>query len=112
VSAVVDPVRHTIPIRVRLENPGKALRPHVYAQVRFLTGHSATGVEVQASAVMTDGTSSYVYVQERNGHFIRRVVTAGPVRDGRVLVLAGLSAGEVVVEEGGVLLDNQIDLST
>ncbi len=112
VSAVVDPAKHTIPIRVRLDNPGKALRPHVYAQVRFLTGQAATGVEVQASAVMTDGTSSYVYVQEKNGHFVKRVVTAGPVRDGRVLILAGLQPGEVVVEEGGVLLDNQIDLST
>jgi RND family efflux transporter MFP subunit len=112
VSAVVDPQKHTIPIRVRLDNVGKGLRPHLYAQVRFLTGQTATGVEVQASAVMTDGTSSYVYVQDKAGHFQKRQVTAGAVRDGRVLVLSGLTAGEVVVEEGGVLLDNQIDLST
>jgi cobalt-zinc-cadmium efflux system membrane fusion protein len=112
VSAVVDPAKHTIPIRVRLANPGKALRPHVYAQVRFQTGQAATGAEVQASAVMTDGTQSYVYVQEMNGHFVKRVVVAGPIRDGRVLVLQGLTPGEIVVEQGGVLLDNQIDLST
>lgn len=112
VSAVVDPAKHTIPIRVRLDNPKQSLRPHVYAQVRFLTGPSAHGVEVQASAVMTDGTQSYLYVQEKNGRFVKRVVTAGPVRDGRVVVLEGLKPGETVVEEGGVLLDNQIDLST
>jgi multidrug efflux pump subunit AcrA (membrane-fusion protein) len=110
VSAVVDPAKHTIPIRVRLDNPGQ-LRPHVYAQVRFLTGKPARGVEVQATSVLTDGTQSYVYVQEQ-GKFKKRVVTAGAVRDGKVLVLEGLAAGEVVVEEGGVLLDNQIDLST
>jgi membrane fusion protein, heavy metal efflux system len=112
VSAVVDPAKHTIPIRVRLANPGQALRPHVYAQVRFLTAQTAHGVEVQASAVMTDGTQSYLYVQERNGRFVKRVVTAGPVRDGHVVILEGLKPGETVVEEGGVLLDNQIDLST
>jgi len=112
VSAVVDPAKHTIPIRVRLDNPKQALRPHVYAQVRFLTGQAAHGVEVQASAVMTDGTQSYLYVQEKNGRFVKRIVTAGPVRDGRVVVLEGLKPGETVVEEGGVLLDNQIDLST
>jgi RND family efflux transporter MFP subunit len=111
VSAVVDPVRHTIPIRVRLDNPGGALRPHVYAQVRFRTGRPEHGVEVMASAVMTDGTQSYVYVQE-HGRFVKRPVAAGPVRDGKVLVLDGLKVGEIVVEEGGVLLDNQIDLST
>ena len=112
VSAVVDPAKHTIPIRVRLDNPGKALRPHVYAQVRFLTGQAAQGVEVQSAAVMTDGTQSYVYVQEKSGHFVKRVVVAGPVRDNRVLVISGLASGETVVEDGGVLLDNQIDLST
>jgi RND family efflux transporter MFP subunit len=112
VSAVVDPAKHTIPIRVRLDNPKQSLRPHVYAQVRFLTGQAAHGVEVQASAVMTDGTQSYLYVQEKSGRFVKRVVTAGPVRDGRVVVLEGLKPGETVVEEGGVLLDNQIDLST
>lgn len=112
VSAVVDPAKHTIPIRVRLDNPKQSLRPHVYAQVRFLTGPAAHGVEVQASAVMTDGTQSYLYVQEKNGRFVKRIVTAGPVRDGRVVVLEGLKPGETVVEEGGVLLDNQIDLST
>jgi len=61
---------------------------------------------------MTDGTQSYLYVQEKNGRFVKRIVTAGPVRDGRVVVLEGLKPGETVVEEGGVLLDNQIDLST
>jgi RND family efflux transporter MFP subunit len=110
VSAVVDPAKHTIPIRVRLDNPGQ-LRPHVYAQVRFLTGKPARGVEVMASAVMTDGTQSYVYVQEQ-GKFKKRIVSAGAARDGKVVVLDGLTAGEVVVEEGAVLLDNQIDLST
>src|SRR5262249_19766217 len=111
VSAVVDPAKHTIPIRVRLDNPGHSLRPHVYAQVRFLTGKPATGVEVMATAVMTDGTQSYVYVHE-GGKFVKRQVSAGPVRDGKVLILEGLKAGETVVEQGGVLLDNQIDLST
>ncbi len=79
--------------------------------MRFRTGTPARGVEVQASAVMTDGAQSYVYVHE-HGRFMKRIVAAGPVRDGKVLVLDGLKAGEIVVEEGGVLLDNQIDLST
>ena len=47
-----------------------------------------------------------------NGRFVKRVIVAGPIRDGRVLVLSGLNAGEIVVEQGAVLLDNQIDLST
>jgi RND family efflux transporter MFP subunit len=111
VSQVVDPNKHTIPIRVRLDNNAGLWRPNVYAQVRFLTGAADGGAEVLASAVMTDGTQSYVYVQDEKGRFTKRVVTAGSVRDGRVTLLGGVKVGEVVVEEGGVLLDNQIDLS-
>src|SRR5439155_561233 len=37
VSAVVDPDRHTVPIRVRLANPDGVLRPNTYARVRFAT---------------------------------------------------------------------------
>jgi hypothetical protein len=33
------------------------------------------------------------------------------VRDGRISIASGLTAGESVVEQGAVLLDNQIDLS-
>jgi RND family efflux transporter MFP subunit len=111
VSQVVDPNKHTIPIRVKLDNSGGLWRPNVYAQVRFLTGAADDAAEVLASAVMTDGTQSYVYVQDEKGRFTKRVVTAGSVRDGRVTLLGGVKVGETVVEEGGVLLDNQIDLS-
>ena len=83
VSAVVDPVRHTVPIRVRLDNADGALRPNVYARVRFAVapGPSAA-VEIPASALVSDGERQYVYVQEKEGRFVRREVTTGPVARG------------------------------
>ncbi len=110
VSAVVDPARHTIPIRVSLPNPEGALRPNVYARVRFSTTVKSGTVEVPATALITDGLHQYVYVQNQPGRFSRREIVAGPAREGRVPVLSGLQAGETVVNEGGVLLDNQIAL--
>jgi hypothetical protein len=38
-------------------------------------------------------------------------VSVGPVRDGKAVILNGLTAGEIVVEQGGILLDNQIELA-
>ncbi len=111
VSQVVDPQRHTIPIRVRVINKDDALRPNVYAQVRFFTPPPQNGVEVAAGAVLTDGHTSYVYLQDSQGKFSRHDVVAGSVRDGKVVVTSGLKPGDSVVEEGGVLLDNQIDIS-
>jgi membrane fusion protein, heavy metal efflux system len=112
VSAVVDPQRHTVPVRVRLDNPGGALRPNVYARVRFASTPVAGSVEVPAEALVSNGADQFVYVRGADGGFSRRGVVAGPIHDGHVPVLRGLEPGETIVVEGAVLLDNQIDLST
>lgn len=111
VSAVVDPVRHTIPIRVRLSNEDGKLRPNTYAQARFAVKPTPGSVEVPSTAIVSDGSRKYVYAQEAAGRFVRREVTAGSQRDSVVPIFTGLNEGDVVVEEGAILLDNQIALS-
>lgn len=111
VSSVVDPERHTVPIRVRLPNVDGALRPNVFARVRFGVSHGAGAVEVPASALVTDGEHQYVYYQARPGTFTRREVVAGYVHDGRAPILRGLQSGDTIVVEGAILLDNQISLN-
>jgi hypothetical protein len=61
--------------------------------------------------LVSDGAHQYVYVQESPGHFVRRPVVAGSSRDDRLLIYQGLKPGDVVVEQGAVLLDNQIALA-
>ena len=112
VSAVVDPGRHTVPIRVSLPNPDGSLRPNVYARVKFATEVKSGTVEIPATSLITDGLHQYVYVQTQPGRFARREIVAGPTREGQVPILSGLRQGETVVSEGGVLLDNQIALGT
>jgi RND family efflux transporter MFP subunit len=111
VSAVVDPVRHTIPVRVRLSNEAGKLRPNAYAQARFAVEPIPGSVEIPSTAIVSNGSRKYVYAQEAPGRFVRREVTAGSQRDSVVPIFAGLREGEVVVEEGAILLDNQIALS-
>jgi membrane fusion protein, heavy metal efflux system len=115
VSAVIDPDRHTVPIRVRLDNPSGELRPHAYAQVQFFEPSPAP-VQVPASAVMSDGEKSYVYLatpaKDGKGQtFHRRDVTAGSLHEGTVPIYAGLNIGDTIVVQGAVLLDNQIAIS-
>lgn len=108
VSSVVDPERHTVPIRVTLANPNGVLRPNAYAQIRFLDPTLAKAT-VPASAVMSDGARSYVYVHEGRGVLKRRDVI-GSARGGKVSVLGGLERGEQIVVQGAILLDNQIQI--
>lgn len=111
VSAVVDAQRHSVPVRVRLPNPDGHLKPNQYAEMRFRVTVPASTAEIAASSLVSDGATQYVYVQERPGMLTRRKVVPGPVREGRVVITRGLAVGETVVEQGGILLDNQIELS-
>lgn len=109
VSAVVDPDRHTVPVRLRLANPDGALRPNSYATIRFFDP-TAVAVALPPAAIMSDGAQSYVYRREPTGELKRRNITVGSASAGKVPVIAGLTATDQVVLSGAILLDNQIQL--
>jgi RND family efflux transporter MFP subunit len=111
VSAVVDPDRHTVPVRVRLDNSDGRLKPNTYAKMQFEAKLPEGSVEVAATALVSDGAKQYAFVRDEAGRFSKRTIIAGPVREGRVVVFHGIAPGETVVSKGGILLDNQIDLS-
>jgi RND family efflux transporter MFP subunit len=111
ISSVVDPERHTVAVRVVVPNADGTMRPNVYSQMRCALEPPPGMVEVPASAVVSNGAVQYVYVQEQSGHFVRRAIVAGSVREGTLPVSGGLKAGDVIVEQGAILLDNQIELS-
>lgn len=110
ISSVVDPERHTVPVRIKLANPDGTLRPNAYVQVRLLDPTPATAV-VPASAVMADGHQTFVYVENPKGVLRRRNIEVGSVINGRMPVLSGLSPQDRVVVTGVILVDNQIALS-
>ena len=103
VSAVVDPDRHTIQVRVRLPNTGGILRPNLHAELRIFDDDN--DLDVPAAAVQTDGAHSYVYVKTASG-ITRREVAAGPPENGVRSLHRGVAAGDELVVRGTALLDN------
>ncbi|MFA6110072.1 MAG: efflux RND transporter periplasmic adaptor subunit [Candidatus Latescibacterota bacterium] len=82
----------------------RPLLPGMVVRIAIQTGHwlrwPAVPVE---SLVNADGDRGYVYVLE--GRTVRRrLVTLGQLIGDRVLVIAGLSAGDTVVREGATRL--------
>ncbi len=106
VAAIVDPDRHTVPVRVRLDNPQGVLRPNALAQIRFYEDKTGP-LSVPAEALLTDGAATYVYVL-KDGVPRRQDVVAGPRNAKLVPIRSGLSPGDKVVSRGAVLLDNQL----
>ena len=68
------------------------------------------GISVPVTAVLIkDGKRRVVYVERPDGTFEAREVQTGRNRDGRVVILQGLAAGERVVVRGALLLDTQAE---
>jgi len=106
VAAIVDPDRHTVPVRVKLDNAQGALRPNALALIKFFEDKTGP-VSVPAEALLTDGATTYVYVI-RDGVPRRQDAIAGPRNAKLVPIRSGLGSGETVVSRGAVLLDNQL----
>lgn len=103
ISDALDPVTHTLRLRVVLANPGLKLKPEMFAMLRVLRSNEA-GIAVPSAAVVRDGTGTFVFVQSSPGRFRRTPVTIGRNFNDRVEILSGLKEGDSVVVDGALLL--------
>jgi Cu(I)/Ag(I) efflux system membrane fusion protein len=110
VYPTVNPDTRTARIRVELANPGFALKPGMYATIRF-SAQTDTILSVPRSAVLATGERNLVFVR-REGRFVPQPVALGAATDDRVEVLTGLSVGDTVVRSGTFLLDAESNLGS
>lgn len=111
-GGIVDPASRTFKVRVELENPGRRLRPGMFAQVRIQTPRLAgdTAISVPELAVQEMNDRQVVFVATgRPGEFIIRPVTVGgSTGNGTVAITAGLRAGERIVSSGAFQLKAEL----
>jgi cobalt-zinc-cadmium efflux system membrane fusion protein len=111
VSALLDPQRQTVEVRLRAANADRALRPNAFAEVLFDADAGARRVQVPEEAVVSDGDTSLMFVSRGQGRLEKVKVEPGRRREGQVELRAGLTPGEAYVSRGALLLLNQVDLS-
>ncbi|PRP94828.1 efflux RND transporter periplasmic adaptor subunit [Enhygromyxa salina] len=110
VSALVDPDRQTVPVRVRVANNERALRPNAYVDVAFTAVDQDPVVRVPAGAVVRDGPQTIVFVDVGTRSFEIRKVEVGRRSKNEVEVIRGLASGENIVTTNALLLLNAVDL--
>jgi membrane fusion protein, heavy metal efflux system len=103
ISDAVDPQTLTLKVRVVLPNPRRLLKPQMYATVS-VTNKNRTAIVLPATAVIRDGVSTFVYVQNADDKYQRRDVQMGAAHDTSVEIIGGLHDGERVVGVGSELL--------
>jgi cobalt-zinc-cadmium efflux system membrane fusion protein len=110
VSEVVDPERQTVPVRVRVDNQARKLRPNAYVDLSFTVQGRNNTVLLPAASVVLDGPNAVVFVETKKGTFVRRQVVVGRRTRDEVEVLSGVAVGERVVTTGALLLVNAINI--
>jgi multidrug resistance efflux pump len=104
VSPAADPRTQGYAVKVRINNPGDALRPGMLARVSFPV-ESRTGVlAVPNQALVTDSGVQYLYVVE-NGVVKKSAIQTGISDDAVTEITAGISEGALVITEGQSFLN-------
>lgn len=100
----------TVPVRVELANPGRLLKPGMFAQVELPVGAKGRVITVPVSAVIDSGTRQIVLVDQGAGRYESREVKLGARSDTYVEVLDGVDDGEPVVVAANFLIDAESNL--
>lgn len=105
VAEQVDPQTRTVKVRGTVLGPDPRLKAEMYvvAEVRMPV---EGGFLVPPSAVYLRGEQHYVFVDEGQGRFDRRVVKLGPLTDDGQVVMHGLGESDKVVVDGSLLLEH------
>lgn len=92
----LDPSTRNATIAVLFPDTDEELRSGMAVTVHARIAEHASAISVPAQAVGDSSGNPFVYVLE-NDTARQRLVSVGPGADGRVLILAGLVAGETII---------------
>ena len=104
----LDPATRTIKARCLVDNGEDLLRAEMYVTVD-VAANGPAGVNVPTKALFLQGAQNCVFVETAPGEFTRRFVKLGGENDSRTAIMDGISPGERVVAEGGLLLESILE---
>ena len=111
ISPQVDAATRTLKVRIEFPNPGFTLKPDMFANVELKIDYGKRLV-VPQEAVLDSGSDQTVFVSLEGGYFEARKVQLGGRVDNKVIVLAGLKAGERIVTSANFLIDSESKLKS
>ncbi|MCG2613186.1 efflux RND transporter periplasmic adaptor subunit [Terrimonas sp. NA20] len=101
---VLDPETKTLKIRIKLPNPGYALKPEMAATVYIRYEDNQTMTSVPAEAVVFDKSRNYLMVFHRKDSIETRVIEPLKTTAGITYITAGVSSGEKVIVKNALLV--------
>ena len=89
----------TFPVKIKLANPGHTIKPGMFAEVHFTREKSDNTVVVPRNTVLSDETSSYVFIN--NSGFAKKISVETGIDNGEYIeIITGVNAGDQVITKG------------
>jgi cobalt-zinc-cadmium efflux system membrane fusion protein len=107
ISDTVDPQTRSVKVQAEMDNHAARFRPEMYGRIHHIEATAAVLVVPAAAVVERDGQST-VFVETSPGRFEQRAVQLGARAGEQVRIGAGLVEGELVVVDGGMLLQGML----
>jgi len=111
IADYLDPSTRTIKVRGTVDNSKRLLRGEMFVTVD-LPATEQNGLDVSPRAVFLKGEKHYVFLEEGRGQYSRREIKIGREHEGRILVIDGIQAGQRVVTNGCLLLDQLLQANS
>ncbi len=103
INPLVDAAGRSIVIRAQVGNAETTLRPGMFARVRLITDQRQDALIVPEQALVPQGTEQFVF-RILDGKAQRVKIEIGQRGDGKVEIVQGLAAGDLVVTAGQLKL--------
>ena len=109
IADLVDEATRTVKARIEVANPGRKLKPEMFATVELALAADAPPVlAVPEEAVQELDGRKLVFVTENGTEFEQRPVELGRAASGMVEITGGLKEGERYAAKGGFVLKSEI----
>ncbi len=105
VDLSMNQTRQAFGVVVEFDNPDMDVRCGVTAKVSINTYEDPHAIATERKNVFKDGNSHYIFVVE-NGTAQKRTVELGKLGELSVEILSGLNAGEALITEGQMHIDD------
>lgn len=89
----------TYPVKIEIQNADGKIKGGMKAELSFISDKSSGNIVVPLDTVLTNQTSSYVYVVE-NGKAVKKEVTTGVENGTEIEILSGVNVGENIIVKG------------
>lgn len=106
VENAIDPATNTLALRATFDNPDDRLWPGQFVNTTIVLGVQEDAIVVPAEAVQAGQDTSFVFVLKPDSTVEARPVTVDRRIAGEAVITKGLAAGDKVVVNGQLRLDN------